>query len=75
MSRKGLHYLSPEMINVKVTINDSLRNKSQFSVALKRVATIDIDKDNFFDYPDMNRDKVCLSLFLLSRNVSFKFYC
>ena len=68
----------PEMINDKVTINDSLRNKSQFSefsVALKRAATIDIDKDNFFDKPDMDRAKVCLCLFLLSRNVSFKFYC
>ena len=46
-SIKGLHYLFPEMVYDKVTINDSLRNKSQFSefsVALKRVATIDIDR-------------------------------
>jgi hypothetical protein len=43
------------MINDKVTINDSLINKSQFSefsVAFKRAATINIDKDNFFDKLD-----------------------
>ena len=43
------------MISDKDTINDTIRNKSQFSefsVASKRAATKDIDKDNFFNKPD-----------------------